>query len=337
MWSRGRRLSRHLAGCVLLTLAITPCTAADTVKEIRLLTVGNSFAYNATRYLRELAVAAGHRVEIGSANTSGCSLERHYNAFLAASEGDPAGNIYPPKVRGEPKRSLIGFLEDGKWDFVTIQQYSRVSEDPDSYRPHARRLLDAIRLRQPEAEVLVHQTWAYRYDDPRFKEGYSTHDMHRAIQAAYATISSELGLRLIPVGDAFTLAQTHPEWTYRPDPEFDFTSPKYPDLPNQPGSIHVGWKWILEEGEEPRFYLDGNHANLFGAYLGSCVFFELLFGETCVGNAFVPPGMTREQAHSLQTIAHATLSRQSQPAADRIPDDFPPRTPAIQKEHVIHE
>ena len=36
---------------------------------------------------------------------------------------------------------------------------------------------------------------------------------------------------------------------------------------------------------------DGHHANLAGEYLGACVWYEVLFGESVVGNKYVPPGL----------------------------------------------
>ena len=39
---------------------------------------------------------------------------------------------------------------------------------------------------------------------------------------AYTTIADELGLRRIPVGDAFYFADTDSQWGYLPDKSYDF-------------------------------------------------------------------------------------------------------------------
>ena len=66
------------------------------------------------------------------------------------------------------RKSLRELLQSGTWDFVTIQQYSFISNDVSTYRPYARNLHDYIRKNAPGAEVVMHQTWEYRVDDPRF-------------------------------------------------------------------------------------------------------------------------------------------------------------------------
>lgn len=304
---------RLLLAFVLLT---TPGLHAENPeKTVRLLTVGNSFAYNATKNLGALARAAGYRVIQGSANFRGCSLELHWQTCQAAEAGDPAGSIYPPAKPGGPKRSLREFLVSERWDVITIQQASTLSDTVTTYRPFARDLHDYVKRHAPRAEVVFHQTWAYRHDDPRFQNGQTADQMHAAIRSAYHTVAGELGLRVVPVGDAFALATTRPDWTYKPDPDFDFQNVKSPAVPLQEGSLHVGWRWFTPPLQDiEKFGMDGHHANAFGSYLGSCVFFEFLFGESCVGNPFVPEGMTAGQARSLQEIAHQAVQESTRSA-----------------------
>jgi hypothetical protein len=52
--------------------------------------------------------------------------------------------------------------------FVTIQQRSISSHDVTTYRPYAANLRDYVKKHAPNAELLLHETWAYRVDDPRF-------------------------------------------------------------------------------------------------------------------------------------------------------------------------
>ena len=53
--------------------------------------------------------------------------------------------------------------------------------------------------------------------------------------------------------------------------------------------------------------IDGHHANNAGEYLGGCVWFEILFGESVVGNAFVTPGLDKAHARFLQETAHKAV------------------------------
>ena len=60
--------------------------------------------------------------------------------------------------------------------------------------------------------------------------------------------------------------------------------------------------------------MDGHHANMAGEYLGACVWYEVLFGESVVGNTFITPGLDKTYARFLQETAHkaviASRSRQ---------------------------
>lgn len=210
-------------------------------------------------------------------------------------------------------RSLRTELAAEAWDFVTIQQASIKSHDVDTYRPFAAQLQAYVKKHAPKAELLLHQTWAYRSDDPRFapkepKVEPSTQEaMYQGLRSAYGAIAKELGVRLLPVGDAFWMAERDPAWGFKPDGKFDRKSAVHPALPDQAHSLHVGWTWSpLKDGQRTLQY-DGHHAGVAGEYLGACVWFEVLFGESPVGNAFVPKGVTAEEAAYLQKTAHRAL------------------------------
>jgi hypothetical protein len=166
-----------------------------------------------------------------------------------------------------------------------------------------------VKKHAPKAELLLHQTWAYRVDDPRFggkpKEGEpaTAEEMYTMLTAAYKTIAKELGIRRIPVGDAFHLATTDPAWGYKPDKTWDKSKAKAPELPDQTHSLHVGYSY-----KDGKLGMDGHHANAAGEYLGGCVWYEFLFKESCVGNTFAPNGMKPEDAKYLQEVAHRAVA-----------------------------
>jgi len=291
-------------------------------KAVRLLTIGNSFSKNTTRFLPDIVSAAGHRLIHTPIVVGGASLELHAQKAQRHESNplDPAG-LY---ANGTSLKQELG---RDKWDFVTIQQASIKSHDVTTFRPFAAWLCDYIRQHAPGAEVLLHQTWAYRCDDPRFKtdnpkpgEPTTQAEMYRGLRDAYGSIAKELRLRQLPVGDAFNLADTDPKWGFVPDTTFSFKTAKYPALPDQTHSGHVGWQWKTLKDDTRVIRMDGHHANMAGEYLGACVWFEVLFDADVVGNAFVPPGMDRAHARFLQEIAHraAAPSRaQARPAQSR--------------------
>ncbi len=280
-------------------------------KTVRLLTIGNSFSENATNYLDDLAKADGNTLILRKDNVGGASFEVHWKKVVAneSNPTDKAG-LY---VHG---KSLKEDLQSGPWDFVTIQQASIKSHDFGTYQPFAGQLRDFVKEYAPTATILIHETWEYRADDPRFAvkdakpgEPKTQDEMYRGLAAAYAQLAQELGLRRIPVGDAFHLANRDPQWGYRvPAQPFDARSAKPGELPEQPHSLNVGWNWKKGADGQTKLTMDGHHANTAGEYLGACVWYEVLFGKSAAGTSFIPPGLDPEYAKFLQTTAHRAVS-----------------------------
>lgn len=292
---------------LVLAFAIATLHAADPpADKVRLLAVGNSFSGNALRFLPDLAGAAGCTVEVVHLMIGGSSLEVHWKQAELALR-DPAD----PKGR-YPKGSLPENLDAGGWDAVTIQQYSRTADDASTYRPFADRLVELIRTRAPAAPIYLHQTWAYRIDDPRFAAKGDLPDaetMHARVAAAYDAVAKDLGLTVIPTGDAFHLLTVDPQWAFRVDLAWNPKTAQYPALPDQTHSLHVGWKWT--DGRKLEF--DGRHASGLGEYLGACVWFETLFRRSAVGNRFRPKGMADDVALTLQDAAHRAVAARAKP------------------------
>ena len=294
--------------------------AKSEAKTVRLLTVGNSFSANATRYLGDLVKARGNVLIHHPIVVGGASLELHWGR-AERHEKDPQD---PAGLYG--KRSLKQELTSQPWDFVTIQQASIKSHDVATYRPFAKQLRDYLKQHSPHAELLIHQTWAYRRDDPRFAgaktkagEPATQAEMYRMLTDAYTTIADELGVRRIPVGDAFYLADTDPQWGYQPDQSYDFQQKEPTTLPTQTHSLHVGWRLTKEKGGNQKLTMDGHHANSAGEYLGACVWYEVLFGDSAIGNEFITMGLTKEDARFLQETAHKAViaSRTRQLSVER--------------------
>lgn len=274
-------------------------------RHVRLLTVGNSFTRNATRYLDEIATAAGHTLTHKALSIGGSPLELHARKALTF-ETDRSDD----DAKYSQGESLQQALQTETWDFVTIQQLSLKSHDIDTYRPYAAELADIIHRYAPQAELLIHQTWAYRRDDPRFTNSPDSAGQHmtqaamyQGLSQAYHAITAELSAHRIPVGDAFWAADNDLTFGYQVRADFDAAKVNYPELPDQTNSLHVGYRWQKRNGK-PVLRMDGHHANVAGEYLGACVWFECLFGESPVGISFVPDALEADHAAFLQTVAH---------------------------------
>lgn len=297
--------------CAAVILSATTAFSAEPTsgKTVRLLTIGNSFSQNATRFLGDLARSKGDTLVQRSANVGGASLELHWSK-VEAFEADPQDK----RGRYVTGKSLREELDSGPWDVVTIQQASIKSHDVTTYRPFAKQLAEYVERHAPTATLMIHQTWAYRIDSPRFSaatpkpgEPRTQREMHDGLTSAYRTMAVELGICRIPVGDAFHLAETNAMWGYRVDKAFCFDSARPPALPDQTHSLHVGWRWQKESAERQKLALDANHANLAGEYLGACVWYEVLFAKPCADTTFVPKGLDGDYARFLRETAHAAV------------------------------
>lgn len=308
-----------------LTLIIVMCVRVFGQAEertVRLLTVGNSFADNALTYLPEIVKASGNKLVYAKANLGGCTMKRHWDHVekYEADHSDKAGAPY-----GGGKYSLAQMLAKDAWDVVTIQQVSWKSHDPSTFHPYAENLYGYIHKHAPQATILLHQTWAYRVDDPRFKpanEGKEPHThaiMYKQVRKAYHDIADELGIGILPSGDAMYLADTDATWGYKPDTSFDGAKAAYPQLPDQTHSLHGGYHWKKQKDGGYKLSMDGHHAGNAGKYLIGCVWFEILYGQNVTDNPFVPAGLNPDYARFLRQTAHRAVAELQASAAREKP------------------
>jgi lysophospholipase L1-like esterase len=311
---------RLLLSVVLFVFAFGLRLAAE-APPVRLLTIGNSFAHDATHYLPSMAESAGRRLVIFHANIGGASLERQMKQVTLAETAPDSSEARAYTNRADPRTgdrrdfNLAEALEATAWDFVTIQQASPLSHRAETYEPHATSLIAFIRKHAPSAEILVHQTWAYRQDYPGYaKENFSMEKMHAALVEAYDQLAKRHALRLMPVGEAFNAARQTPRWTFTayPDPHFDYKNPPAGAVPAQPGSINAGWRWTRNpKTGKDHLWHDYLHANDDGRYLAAAVWFEVLFAQSAETITYVPPTVTAEDARALRAIAHAAIEARS--------------------------
>ena len=282
-------------------------------KTVKVLAVGNSFSADALTYLGSIAQASGHTLVAANAMIGGCDFERHLR-HADAHEADPAATEGRPYAN---QKSLRDLLAQEQWDVVTIQQASPKSFKPETFQPHADRLIEYIRRYAPQAEVVIHQTWAYRDDHPFWGLQELNPDvMYKGLRAAYDGLAQAKGLRQIPCGDALEWARRDPAWgRFVPDPGFDPKAAVYPQLPqNEKRALHVGYTWRKDPKTGAHTLgKDAIHANARGDYLLGCVWFEFLFGESVLGNPFAPKGVEAADLAVLQRVAHAVVSDRQRP------------------------
>ncbi len=171
---------------------------------MRILTIGNSFSEDATRYLHGIAAAAGEDFEIVNLAIGGCSLEQHYHNMI---EKNKSYLYFYNGCFMERLEVLTEIVESQEWDVITLQQASHFSFNKDTYYPYVTELVKYIRQAQPKARLMLQQTWAYEDGSERLHviAGYKTSDeMLADIKAAYADVAKSEGLDgIIPSGEMF--------------------------------------------------------------------------------------------------------------------------------------
>lgn len=167
-------------------------------KNLRILTIGNSFANNALLYLSEMTESVpGYTISFSRANIGGSSFEEHVNS-IKACETDPAIKPYYEEF------CLQEILEGDKFDFITIQQHSALSFVNDSYQPYANSLIEFIREHSSQSQIIVHQTWAYSPTCPRLEKwNLSREKMHQSLVENYNKLAQQYNLEILPSGNAF--------------------------------------------------------------------------------------------------------------------------------------
>jgi len=247
---------------------------------MKVLAIGNSFSDDATSYLHQIAAAGGTRLDVVSLCIGGCPLQLHWENALSAQK------VYGATFNGEETEGLVSLpetLENGGFDAVTLQQGSILSGKPETYYPYIENLFHYIRALSPDAEMLIHQTWAYEDGYERLSEySNSSETMFARVKAAYALAAERLGalngapLRIIPCGAAMRAA--------RGDPVFAS---------------------VCGDGKPYSLYPDGFHASLvYGRYLLGAVWYETLTGKSIANNNFAPAGAEADKIALLKTYAH---------------------------------
>lgn len=169
-------------------------------KEMKVLCIGNSFSQDAASYLSRAAENQGIKIHIENLYIGGCSLERHYSNMISGEKA------YELEINGERTNTDISLneaLEKEKWDIVTVQQASYFSAFYDTYQPFISELVSFIRIRQAEAKVYIHQTWAYEDGSQRLLDnGFAERkEMFEKIKENYRRAAKECAADgIIPSG-----------------------------------------------------------------------------------------------------------------------------------------
>ena len=219
-------LAVGLLACALTVPLVEAAAAKSVDKPLKVLMIGNSFSICVLEEAPKIAASMGKRLDIASLFVSGCTLSAHAKNLDATNRPYLVSCSYcgskdiaqtplatvcalDAKDRDCWKGNLRDVIGADKWDVVTIQQGSHESWDATTYRPHADKLIAAVRELAPQAEIRVQQTWSYCKGDSRICDratmgpgswGFDQSGMYERLTAAYRKLAEENGFKIIPTG-----------------------------------------------------------------------------------------------------------------------------------------
>lgn len=224
---------------------------------IKILAVGNSFSQDATHYLHQIAQADGVDIKVVNLYIGGCSLERHWDniqreaeEYLYEENGCSTGEYV----------SVQKALDMEKWDYIMTQQVSHESGIPETYHPYIECIADYMREKAPQAELLLHETWAYETDSLHSQfcnYNQNQQEMYEKLSQTYKDVAGQIGIRLIPCGDVVQELRKKEPFVYG----------------------HGGMSICR----------DGFHMNvIYGRYLLAATWYKVLVGNSVCNNSYIP-------------------------------------------------
>ena len=171
--------------------------------RVKILSIGNSFAQDAIRYLHGIGRADGNQIEIVNMYIGGCPLSRHYRNMLAEDR------VYEMEYNGHSTGFNFAMKEAlfaRTWDYVTFHQASAYSTVYDNYVPFLPEISAYVRKLVPKAKQYIYETWAYEEGSSRLANmGYEKRaDMYNDVRACYLRAKDEINADgYIPAGALF--------------------------------------------------------------------------------------------------------------------------------------
>ncbi len=223
---------------------------ANTPKKV--LTIGNSFAENASIFATEIAAIGGDNLYFGYLKYPSCTIEQHYeNAVANNAVYKFAYSEYTDKVEKTVVKdgsstfaTIKEALEYTDWDIVALQQGSTSSYTYSTYEK-LDELIAYVKGICPEVEIMLHETWSWS----SWATDSVPENNFKYIEDCYHKAAADNGnIKIIPTGRAFEFARRD---------------------------------YALSLNES-----DKQHANTYGQYLAGACYVATIFGKNMLTNKF---------------------------------------------------
>lgn len=230
------RFWKTLVVITLLALVSSSCNSNPPPKQI--LFIGNSFTdFNGglDKQLNGLAPNS----EISRISPGGYTLQDHWQTA-----------------------ATLEAIRSGDWDMVVLQEQSQNSvTNYYNFFEYAQKL--NAEIKNAGAETVMFMTWE-RPDSIQY--GVTA----QALYNSYTALGQQLGVKVAPVGLAFSMA--------------------------------------LKERPDIKLNIEDGHPTPQGTYLAACVFYGFIFGQSPVGNSYRGK-LTADESEFLQSIAAKALGQ----------------------------
>lgn len=279
--------------------------------------IGNSLSEDAGRYINSVFEAGGVSLDLTVKGVGGSSLSHHAANLKAELNGEEKTwerADYFTYYNGErdltASTNLLDALNAKQYDVISLQQFSAYNDsDFEEALPY---LATEIRKLQPNAEIVLYQTWANYGNEATLTS--LNNSFLNTIEPAVSKWAEYVGenvsgitkngepMEIIPAGYAFYLGYNNTD--------FCINRP-YVTTDTDAGAKEVAVGIELATG----LMRDINHASYYGCYLADAVWFEMLTGRQASfkdenGRAVVPkPDAISTDEHllrleTLSGIAH---------------------------------
>ena len=269
--------------------------------------VSNSTCYYFTDELMGMLQAAGYEdVTLGLVYSSGCSIEKHWQGAQSGEAFYEFRVLDKYGLHSYPGYSLEDALAAYDWNVISFDNNARSFASGDvqtslaNAEPYFGQLLAFVQERKPDARYLWHEVWA---NEIGYSLAFNMETVEQRTQVWQAKkgvaqiMEKTYGIDVVPTGDAWEPVRDLPL----------FTTP----VEGTGVEKFTLCSRVTAAGAfKDDFTHDGDIGG--GQYLNACVWFEVLTGTSCRGNAYRPAytlkgidcSLTEEKIQVLQNAAH---------------------------------
>lgn len=242
---------------------------------LNILMIGSSFCYYYVEELYGMLEAAGIKAKVCNVYYNGCPLVKHWNWWKS---GEANYKFYVTDENGRrlgtdgTRVNLDYCLRQENWDVISLQEATAsifnngAQTHLQNTKVYWQELLEYLMEQFPMSRHLWHSPWTYQVDygkegdpvTPAIQESRQV-EIDSYADAVCDHFKGKLGK--VPSGQAWQVCRS-----------------KY-------GYDYLNCRLEKNNGEGDGYH-DGDIGG--GQYLNACVWFEIITGQSCIGNTYVP-------------------------------------------------